>query len=47
MRHGTRYAYDIAGCRCDDCRAWNTANTRAKRERRRARDAELGDSAES
>jgi len=34
--HGTRYGYRDRGCRCDDCRAWETARQRARAARRRA-----------
>lgn len=35
VKHGTMSAYN-AGCRCDDCRAANTAKSQRRRERRRA-----------
>ena len=33
--HGTRYAYRTQSCRCDECRAWETARKRAQHRRRR------------
>ena len=33
--HGTRYAYRSRGCRCDECRAWETERKRAQHRRRR------------
>lgn len=39
--HGTRAGYN-AGCRCDDCRAANTARQRAKRASRRESEAARG-----
>lgn len=25
IKHGSQYAYKVLKCRCDDCKAWNTA----------------------
>ena len=37
MKHGTRYGYTQALCRCGECRAWNAANQREVRRRRKER----------
>lgn len=37
MKHGTRYAYQVQECRCDECRAWQAERVRAQRQRRRER----------
>lgn len=31
FRHGTRYGYRRKRCRCDACKAWNTAESKRYR----------------
>lgn len=38
MQHGTRLMYRERKCRCDECRAWNTAQHRAYDQKIRERD---------
>jgi hypothetical protein len=35
IKHGSQYAYKIMKCRCDDCKAWNTAEQIKYRVKRR------------
>lgn len=37
MTCGTRYAYQIVGCRGAQCRQWNNANCRRRYHQRKAR----------
>ena len=32
LKHGTRYAYEKAGCRCFTCRRWNATRVQAQRD---------------
>ena len=41
FRHGTRYGYERANCRCELCRGWNATNAREYRKRRMARTGEF------
>lgn len=31
MRHGTQYAHDVRGCRCEDCQDWHILHLAARR----------------
>ena len=46
-RHGTLYGYVEKLCRCDLCRAANTAHVRERRARRRARTEERTDAGDA
>jgi hypothetical protein len=35
IKHGSQYAYKIQKCRCDPCKAWNTAEQIKYRVKRR------------
>ena len=43
-RHGTRYGYRDKGCRCAECRRWNSAEKRRLYELRKSRE---GDAAQT
>lgn len=36
LTHGTAHAYQAKGCRCDDCKAWRTADSARALARHRA-----------
>lgn len=38
MKHGTRSGYSYFGCRCDECRAFNTAEAAKYRKKKQAED---------
>jgi hypothetical protein len=44
MRHGTAYAYNTKGCRCDECRTAASARGKASNAKRRERGLPEGDS---
>ena len=43
LRHGTQYAYEDQGCRCDACRAWWNERHRRARARRTVKLAAVRD----
>lgn len=40
-RHGAQYAYKVLKCRCDPCKAWNTAQQRKYRTGRKERGGKM------